>query len=67
VTAITGFQVVHLIRHGKGFHNDVPIGTEDSWDHFDAHLTELCVPPAIATVSPDHDQKLHDTLLCAKK
>lgn len=36
-------QVVHLIRHGKGFHNDLPDEQMyKDWKYFDAHLTELC-------------------------
>ena len=34
-------QVVHFIRHGKGFHNEVvEYADYAKWDFFDAHLTE---------------------------
>ena len=36
-------QVVHLIRHGQGYHNVVGEMDERnyaSWEHEDAHLTE---------------------------
>jgi hypothetical protein len=37
-------QVIHLIRHGKGFHNDLPsLSMYLSWEYYDAHLTELYV------------------------
>ena len=37
-------QVIQLIRHGKGFHNDLPdMSMYQDWIYEDAHLTELCV------------------------
>ena len=36
-------QIVHLVRHGQGFHNVAGEAKEElykSWDFEDAHLTE---------------------------
>ena len=39
----TPLQVIQLIRHGKGFHNDLPDQSMYlDWIYEDAHLTDLC-------------------------
>lgn len=45
-------QVVQLIRHGHGFHNDLPDQTMyQDWKYEDAHLDELCVPLQLTTIA----------------
>ena len=46
-------QVIQLVRHGIGYHNDLPDPTMYmDWKYYDAHLTEQCVPESVRGISP---------------